>query len=96
MKQRVVINEENFSIVVGFVKGGKADETLVDMSKTSKFDAESITSVILESLEKCGLNPKDMISQCLDGANVMSGKHGGVQRKFQENVSKRIFYTFSA
>ena len=38
------------------------------------------------------LKPANILSQCYDGASVMSGKHGGVQKKLQEKIGKHIPY----
>ena len=85
-------NTENISVVVRFVKQGKVYEVLIDMTTSIKLDADALTTVILGSLERSGLNAMNILSQCYDGASVMSGKNGGVQKKLQERLGKQIPY----
>jgi len=85
-------NTENISVVVRFVKQGKVHEVLIDMTTSIKLDADALTTVILESLERSGLNPMNLLSQCYDGASVMAGKNGGLQKKIKERLGKQIPY----
>ena len=85
-------NIENISVVIRYVKNGKVSEILLDLPKTSKFDAASILKVMLKSLQDCGLETKHIFSQCYDGASVMAGKYGGVQKLLQEKLEKDIPY----
>ena len=85
-------NIENISVVIRYVKNGKVSEILLDLPKTSKFDAASILKVMLKSLQDCGLEAKHIFSQCYDGASVMAGKYGGVQKLLQEKLEKNIPY----
>ena len=48
--------------------------------------------MLLEHLDTVNLKPANILSQCYDGASVMSGKHGGVQKKLQEKIGKHIPY----
>jgi len=72
-------NTENISIVIRFVKEGQVQETLVSMPTTQRLEA--IATTILANLNDCGIDLQKMLSQCYDGASVMSGKKGGVQKK---------------
>jgi hypothetical protein len=83
---------ENISIVIRFVSSGKPIEHLLSISKTVALNAEALTNVILETLQEAELDPKNIISQCYDGAAVMSGNHGGVQRLLQNRIMKEIPY----
>lgn len=85
-------NTENISVVVRYVKGGKVKESLIGMPTTDDYDAESLASLILKTLNECGLDCSNILSQCYDGASVMSGQHGGVQKKLQEKLQKQIPY----
>jgi hypothetical protein len=84
--------KENISIVLRAVKEGRAFEHLVSIESTVELHADALSTVILSALEKLQLNPQHIISQCYDGAAVMSGKHGGVQKKLQERLKKIIPY----
>ena len=85
-------NIENISVVIRYVKNGKVSEILLDLPKTSKFDAASILKVMLKSLQDCGLEAKHIFSQCYDEASVMAGKYDGVQKLLQEKLEKDILY----
>ena len=43
-------NTENISVVVRYVKGGQVNENLIGMPTTDDFDAESLASLILITL----------------------------------------------
>ena len=86
------INVENVLVVIRFVKEEKAYETLIGMPLTEKFNANAITSVLLVCINSCGIDSEKMISQCYDGAAVMSGRYDGVPKKIQETLNKRISY----
>ena len=85
-------NTENVSVALRYVKDGKVHEELIGMLQTDKCDAESMSVLLLEYLDKVNLKPANILSQCYDGASVMSGKHGGVQKKLQEKIGKHIPY----
>ena len=70
----------------------KDHESLVAMATTKEIDAKSLTNVIFNALEDCGLDPNRILSQYYDGASVMSGKDGGVQKLVQEKLGKYVPY----
>lgn len=76
-----------------FVRNGKPKESVLSLEYTEELDAQALADVIHSSLVKYGLEPKNILSQCYDGANVMRGCHGGVQRILQDIIGKRIPYT---
>jgi hypothetical protein len=84
--------QENISIVVRFVKEGEVREHLLSISSTIALHAEALTDVILTTLKASEIDPLRIISQCYDGASVMSGRHGGVQAILQNRLNKTIPY----
>ena len=66
----------------------------MQMPLTEKLDALSLTNVILETLEKVGIDPAKIISQCYDGASCMSGDKAGVQRILQDLLQKSVYCLF--
>ena len=78
------------SIVIRFVKEGQVQKTLVAMPTTKSLDAEAIT--ILANLNDRGIDLQKMLSECYNGASVMSIKKGGVQKKIREKLGKVIPY----
>ena len=63
---------------------------LLVLSSTDSGDAKSISDLILVELTKAGVISSKILSQINDGASVMAGHCGGVQRLLQERESRRI------
>ncbi len=84
---------ENISIIVRFVKDNcKVTERLLSMTTTEKGDAQTLTNTIITELEKNGLSTSKILSQVYDGASLMSGKNGGVQKILQDKLGRVIPY----
>lgn len=86
-------SNEIISLAIRYVKDGKPKETVLSLEFTAELDAKSLTDVIHSSLVKYGLEPTHILSQCYDGANVMRGCRGGVQKMLQDKIGKCIPYT---
>ena len=65
--------QEQMSIVVRYVTYVQA----------ARLTADSLTTYILEILERFALDPQWIVSQGYDGASVMSGRCSGVQQRFR-------------
>ena len=85
-------NTENVSIVIRYVKDAVAYEDLLAMPSTDKLDATSMCDTILNTVLDCGLHKSSILAQCYDGASVMSGKNGGVQRLVSNSVGRTVPY----
>lgn len=85
-------NIENLSLMIRFVSDGIPEEHLIGLLDLSELNAEFITEQILKHLSDSGYNADNIISQCYDGASVMSGVRGGVQALLQQKVGKDIPY----
>ncbi len=84
---------ENISIIVRFVKDNcEVTERLLSMTTTEKGDAQTLTNTIITELEKNGLSTSKILSQVYDGASLMSGKNGGVQKILQDKLGRVIPY----
>ncbi len=84
---------ENISIIVRFVKDNcNVTERLLSMTTTEKGDAQTLTNTINTELEKNGLSTSKILSQVYDGASLMSGKNGGVQKILQDKLGRVIPY----
>lgn len=59
---------------------GEEIETLLSIEKTNELTAAGFSKVVIEKIEELGINVGNIIRQCYDGAFVMSGVHGGVQK----------------
>ena len=89
---RDATNIENISIILRYVKEGNVHEDLIDMEATKNLHATAISNTVLQCLRQLGVDPNFILSQCYDGASVMAGIHGGVQRKLQDAFGKFIPY----
>lgn len=85
------IGQENISIVVHFVDENYAARVrLLAMATSEKGDAEALTGVIVDELTSTGLSTDKILSQVYDGASLMSGRHGGVQKLLQNKLDRKI------
>lgn len=85
-------NKEFISIVIRYVRNAKPIESLLCFETTTQFDAKSQAKLLISTLTNCSLHLKSLLSQCYDGANVMSGDNGGIQRIIQETLGRIIPY----
>lgn len=85
-------NKECVSIAARFVKDGRPRESLVSLETLKDLDAKSHTDLILLTINSSGLNSIDILSQCYDGANVMRGDEGGIQKIIQDKLGRIIPY----
>lgn len=84
---------ENISIVIRFVNETyDVTERLLIISTADKGDAQTLTDTVVAELNKVGLDTSKTISQVFDGAALMSGKHGGVQKLLQKELGCAIPY----
>lgn len=84
---------ENISIIIRYVDSEcRVHERLLAMLTTDRCDAQSLADSVLTELERVGLDTAKMLSQCYDGASVMSGKDGGMQRIIQDRLHRQIPY----
>lgn len=76
------------------MKDGVCHESLLAMPTLANdhLDAHSMSDLILQTLSDAGLNKDHILSQCHDGANVMSGMKGGVQAVIQGRLKRKIPY----
>ena len=70
----------------------KVAERRLVLSSTDSGVAKAITNVILAELTQAGLISSKILSQVYDGASVMVGHCGGVQRLLQERENRTILY----
>lgn len=85
-------NIENLSVIIRFVRNSIPEEHLIGLIELNQLDAEYVCDQILSNLSDLGYNGDNLVSQCYDGASVMSGVRGGVQALLQNKVGKDIPY----
>uniref|UniRef100_H3BAF9 DUF4371 domain-containing protein n=1 Tax=Latimeria chalumnae TaxID=7897 RepID=H3BAF9_LATCH len=84
---------ENISIVIRFLaENYDIKERLLTIATTDTFDALLLTNTVIAEIMKAGLSTFKVLSQCYDGASLMSGRHGGVQKLMQEKLEQEIPY----
>lgn len=84
---------ENISIVIRYVSHDAViKERLLCLATSEKFGASDLADVILNEIQTKGLDINNILSQCYDGAAVMSGRSGGVQRIIQDRLKKTVPY----
>lgn len=83
---------ECISIAIRYVFEGVARERLLEFATSKKFDAQTNANIILDTLKTTLQDLENLLSQCYDGANVMSGDDGGVQRIIQNILGRLIPY----
>lgn len=77
---------ECLSIAARYICDGKPCESLLGLETSEDLTAVGLADVIWKSLETYGLDTTKIISQCYDGAAVMSGSTGGIQQIMQEKL----------
>ncbi len=77
-------NIENLSIMIRFVCNSVPEEHLIGLLDLHQLDAEYMCNEILSHLSDAGYSADNIVSQCYDGASVMSGVRGGVQAPMQK------------
>lgn len=85
-------NVENLSVMIRFISSSMPEEHLIGLLELHQLDAEYITSEILTHLSDAGYSADNILSQCYDGASVMSGIRGGVQALLQNKLARYIPY----
>ncbi|CAH1104523.1 unnamed protein product [Psylliodes chrysocephalus] len=85
-------NRENISIGIRYVKSGKVFESFLGIYTTEKLNAQTFTKLTLDILNKNKIDPAHIISQCYDGASVMSGRKGGVAALIEKSVGRCVPY----
>ena len=89
---RDVSRIEQLSVCIRYVNNGVVTERFLGFSDMHELDASAITDEIVSVLGKQGINVKQCIAQCYDGASVMSGRRSGVQARFREIVGSGCIY----
>ncbi|KAJ3582910.1 hypothetical protein NHX12_000116 [Muraenolepis orangiensis] len=84
---------ENISIVLRFVDENYViKERLLTIATAVAGDAKTLTQTLIAEIRKVGLSTDKILSQVYDGASLMSGRRGGVQRLLQDELGREIPY----
>ena len=66
-------------------------EDFVGLYKADSIDADTIVSIIYDTLQRLNLTMKKVRGQCYDGAATMSGSQSGVAKKLLEKEPRAIY-----
>ncbi|KAH1176080.1 hypothetical protein KIL84_020814 [Mauremys mutica] len=72
---------------------GRPVDAFLDVQVIEDTSAASMTTHILEKLNACQLDPKQMTACTFDGAANFSGRHGGEQALFGEKCNPNLSCT---
>ena len=86
-----VSKSEQLTIVLRYVYGGSVYEHFLGFVEAKSLNASALTQYILDQLSNLELSINNCISQCYDGASVMSGCCNGVATKILEKNPKAIY-----
>lgn len=84
--------QEIVAFGIRYIQKGKIMQQTLSVEVAKSCDAKALTELALNVLEKCKLDTKYLLSQCYDGASVMSGGKGGVQALLQNKLGRKIPY----
>ena len=78
--------KEQLTLLLWYVLKGVIHERSISYTHCEELNATALTSYIYKALDNVHLDIKDCVSQCYDGASVMSGPYTGVKsRILQDN-----------
>jgi hypothetical protein len=83
---------EQMSICIRYVKDGCVQEHFLRFIDVHELNATSLSSTIIDFLRTLGLDLKFCVSQCYDGASVMSGHLNGVQVHVRDSCKSPCLY----
>ena len=90
-KSKDISKCEQLSIVLRYVYKGAIHEQFVSFTHAQELNAQAPTEYILGVLDHLQLDISDCISQCYDGASVMSGHCTGVSTQILEKNPKAVY-----
>ena len=74
-----------------YVMDGNVYECFISFVHVSNLDAVSLVEYISTTLDACSISLGNCISQCYDGASIMSGSCTGVQQRIKELAPCAIY-----
>lgn len=86
------VGVECISIAARYIVNGKPVESVIALERCDDLTAHGVATIVIETLEKCGVNTEKLLCQCYDGAFVMSGHLGGVQTILSQHYGRHIPY----
>ena len=82
-----------FSRPVRFInEGGKIEEHAIDVVEAHDRSAQGLLELLTTCLATLGIPLDGIVSQCYDGASVMSGHRGGLQTLLSIKCGRVVLY----
>ena len=78
---KYISKSEQLSVVLRYIHNCKTYERFISYTKCEKLDAEALFKYIMTTLRELDVDINNCISQCYDGASVMSGCQTGVKAR---------------
>lgn len=86
-----ISKKEQLSIVLRYVHDGVVHERFIEYVHATELNAASLTDNILRIISQVQLSIDRCVSQCYDGASVMSGSCSGVSARIKELNPKAVY-----
>uniref|UniRef100_A0A1X7V068 DUF4371 domain-containing protein n=1 Tax=Amphimedon queenslandica TaxID=400682 RepID=A0A1X7V068_AMPQE len=86
-----ISKKEQLTLILRYVLKGVIHERFISYSNCEELNAAALTSYIYDVLTKNGLNIADCVSQCYNGASVISGSLTGVRTRILEDNPKAVY-----
>ena len=82
-------------IVVRFINDdGNIEEHAIDVVEAHNRTAQGLMDLLTSSLAGLGIPLDGVVSQCYDGASVMSGQRGGLQKLLSVKCEQPFIHCF--
>uniref|UniRef100_A0A1X7TXN3 DUF4371 domain-containing protein n=1 Tax=Amphimedon queenslandica TaxID=400682 RepID=A0A1X7TXN3_AMPQE len=86
-----ISKHEQLSIAFRYVLHGKTMERFVGYTLATDLTAQSLAKYIMAKMDDLKVNPEHLVSQCYDGASVMSGSNAGVHKFIKERSPQAVY-----
>ena len=86
-----VSKKEQMTFVLRYALKGVVQERFVSYTYCEEMNAAAMTDYIYEALQNVHLHISNCVSQCYDGASVMSGTHTGVRTRIQQDNPRAVY-----
>ena len=86
-----IIKKEQMTFVLWYALKGVVQERFISYTYCEELNAAAMTEYIHKALQSVGLHISNCVSQCYNGASVMSGTHSGVKTRIQQENPRAIY-----
>ena len=86
-----VSKSEQLSLVLRYLHNGITHERFISFTQCNELNSEAIFSYIMTGLQDIDIDISNCVSQCYDGASVMSGCNTGVRKRVTDVNPKAIY-----